>query len=71
MRHGAARSLVDIMAGSDSIILTIIIKDIEAGRQERSIHVASKKPSAWRSSKGLIEEHADKIISYLKIGGTD
>lgn len=66
MRHGAARALVGIMAGSDSIISTIIIKDIETGKQEGSIRVASKNPSAWGSSKGLIEEHADKIVSYLK-----
>lgn len=68
MRHGAARALVGIMAGSDSIISTIVIKDKETGTVEGSIRVVSKNPTAWGTSKGLIQKHVDKIVFYLKTG---
>lgn len=66
MRHGAARALVGIMAGSDNIQSTVKIKDLASGKVLSEFKVESKNPSAWGSSKGLIQNHADKIVATLK-----
>lgn len=66
MRHGAARAMAGIMAGSDNIQSTVKIKEPATGKVLSEFKVESKNPSAWGSSKGLIEEHADKIVETLK-----
>lgn len=66
MRHGAARAMVGIMAGSDNIQSTVKIKDSSTGNVLSEFTVQSKNPTAWGTSKGLIEEHADKIVATLK-----
>lgn len=70
MRHGAARALVGVMAGSDNITTDVIIKDKSTGAVLGSFQVVSKNPTATGTSRGLIEQHADKIATYIKSGKT-
>ena len=65
MRHGASRAMLGVMAGSDRIISTITILDQQSNNIIGVYKVNSKNPSAWGTSRGLIEEHADTIVSYL------
>lgn len=67
MRHGATRAAVGIMAGADKIATTVLIKD-RSNSVISEFTVDSKNPSAWGSSRGLIEGHVDKIVNYLKMG---
>jgi hypothetical protein len=67
MRHGAARALVGIMAGADNMLSVVTVRDA-AGAVVGEFAVESKNPSAWGTSRGMIEEHADKIAAYLKSG---
>ncbi len=66
MRHGAARALAGIMAGVDNIKSTVKVKDAATGQVLSEFNVESKNPTAWGTSKGLIEQHADKIVAILK-----
>ena len=68
MRHGAARALAGVMAGSDNITSTVIIKDTESDEVIGKLQVVSKNPTATGSARGLIEQHADKIATYIKTG---
>jgi hypothetical protein len=68
MRHGATRALVGIMAGSDNIQSTVKIKDQTNGNVLSEFAVESKNPTAWGTSQGLIEDHADQIVETLKAG---
>ena len=68
MRHGSARALVGIMAGEDNILSTIFVKEPKTGTVLSAFEVESVNPTAWGSSHGLIQEQADKIVSYLKSG---
>ncbi|HYS14747.1 MAG TPA: DUF4410 domain-containing protein [Burkholderiaceae bacterium] len=68
MRHGATRAMVGIMAGADNILSQVTVRDAASGSVLGEFVVESKNPSAWGTSRGLIEEHADKIVSYLKSG---
>lgn len=67
MRHGATRALVGIMAGADNILSQVTVRDA-GGAVLGEFTVESKNPSAWGTSRGLIEEHADKIARYVKTG---
>ena len=66
MRHGAARALVGIMAGIDHIVSTVKVIDPYTGESVAEFDIESKNPSAWGSSSGLIEDHIDQIVKYLK-----
>jgi uncharacterized protein DUF4410 len=68
MRHGATRAMVGVMAGSDNILSTIVVKDVKTGTALSKFEVQSKNPTAWGTSRGMIEDHADKIVNYLKSG---
>jgi hypothetical protein len=65
MRHGAARATVGILAGADNVQSRAQVKDPVTGKVLSEFSVESKNPSAWGSSKGLLEEHADKIVDTL------
>lgn len=65
MRPGAARALAGIMAGTDNIKSTVKIKDSVTHHVLAEFVVESKNPTAWGTSKGLIEDHADKIVETL------
>lgn len=66
MRHGAARALVGVLAGSDDIRSTVRVKDAGTGAVLSEFDVHSTNPTAVGTSRGLIEEHADKIVAVLK-----
>lgn len=68
MRHGAARALAGIFAGTDKMLSTIKINDAVSGNVVSEFVVESKNPTAWGTSKGLIEDHADKIVETLQNG---
>ena len=70
MRHGAARAIMGIMAGSDNILSQVTVRDAVTGAVLAEFVVESKNPSAWGTSRDLIEENIDKIVSYLKSGRT-
>lgn len=66
MRHGAARALVGIMAGVDNIQSTIKLKDKASDKVLWEFKVQSENPSAWGTSRGMIQDHADEIVSTLR-----
>ena len=65
MRHGAARALVGIMAGQDRIVSEVSISS-PAGQPLGSLMVDSKNPTAMFTAKGLIEDHADEIVKFVR-----
>jgi hypothetical protein len=65
MRNGAVRFLAGILAGPDNILSTVTVKDA-AGRVLGQYEVESKNPTAWGTSRGMIEAHADKIVRLLQ-----
>lgn len=65
MRHGAARMLVGVMAGTDSIITKVYLRDIEKNELVSVFTVESQNPTALSSARSLIEEHAEKIANYI------
>ena len=67
MRPGAARTMLGVTAGVDNITSTVVIKEKDNDKIVGRFRVISKNATAWSSASNLIEQHADKIISYLKI----
>lgn len=65
MRHGAARALLGVFAGKDSMISIVDIKDPVTNEIKNSFEVESFNISALGTSKGMIEDQADQIISTL------
>ncbi|ADV28434.1 hypothetical protein Psesu_2602 [Pseudoxanthomonas suwonensis 11-1] len=65
VRHGAARALVGIMAGRDKIISHVRVLD-PAGAVLASFEVESTNATAWGTTGGLHEKHADEILAQLK-----
>ncbi len=68
MRHGAARHLLGIMAGADNILSRVKVRDA-AGDVLAEFVVESGNATAWGTSRGLIEDHVDKIVTYLQAAG--
>jgi len=68
MRHGAARAMLGILAGSDNIQSTVRIKDRSNGAVLSQFTVESSNSTAWGTSRGTIEDHADKIVETLRSG---
>lgn len=68
MRHGAARAMAGMMAGTDNILTKVTVRDVLTSAILTEFVVESKNPSSTGTSRGLIEEHIDKIVSYLKSG---
>lgn len=65
MRHGAARALVGILAGTDNIQSTVRLKDKAGDRTVWEYKVESSNATAWGTSRGMIENHADEIVATL------
>lgn len=65
MRHGAARALVGVMAGTDEIRSSVTIVDPQTGERLGRIDVESKNQTAIGSAGGLIAGHADEIADFL------
>jgi hypothetical protein len=68
MRPGASRALVGIMAGADNITSMVTIKEKGTNNIVGNFQVISKNPTATGSAQGLIEQHADEIVNYIKHG---
>lgn len=64
MRHGATRAMVGIMAGRDSIESTVVVTD-DKGQVLGQIDIDSKNSTAWGTSGGLIEGHAEEIAAFV------
>jgi hypothetical protein len=65
MRHGAARALVGIMAGRDKIISHVRVVD-GYGAQLAAFEVESTNSTAWGTTGGLHQKHAEEIVQRLK-----
>jgi len=68
MRHGAARALVGVMAGTDNMQSSVQVKDRKTQAVVGEFAVESKNPTAWGTSRGMITEHAGRIVEYLTSG---
>ena len=65
MRSDTERILLGILAGTDNMRSTIIIKDKKLNKIISEFKIKSSNSSAWGTSRGMIEDHADKIVNYL------
>lgn len=65
MRHGAARALVGIMAGKDIIRSSVTVSDA-SGRMIGSSEVDTGNSTAWGTTDGMIEGHAEEIVQFLR-----
>ena len=68
MRSDGARFWGGIFAGTDIIDTLVLVKSHDGGETLAEFTLVSKNESAWGSSKGMIEEHADLIVKYLTGG---
>lgn len=68
MRHGATRAMVGIFAGTDNMASTVTIKDPKTNSVKAQFEVGSRNATAWGTSRGMIEDHADQIAKYLTTG---
>ncbi|WP_396615472.1 DUF4410 domain-containing protein [Lysobacter soli] len=64
MRNGAARFLVGIMAGRDSIRSTVKVVRAD-GQQMGHFEVDSYNGTALGTSSGLVEKHAKEIVDRI------
>lgn|SRR5690606_660625 len=64
VRSNAARFWAGILAGRDKIASRVTVHDA-AGAEIGSFDVETTNVSAWGSTQGLMEEHADEIASRL------
>jgi hypothetical protein len=65
LRSNAARFWAGIMAGRDKIASEVEVFD-DAGERVGSFEVETTNLSAWGSTEGLMEKHADEIVARLK-----
>ena len=66
MRDNSTRFVAGVFAGIDNITTSVVIKDKNSKKILGAFQVISKNATAWGSTNSLLEQHADKIISYLK-----
>ncbi|MBB1060438.1 DUF4410 domain-containing protein [Marilutibacter spongiae] len=64
MRHGGARFMVGIMAGRDSLRSRVRVFDGE-GKQIGAFEVESTNATAWGTTGGMIDKHAEEIVAKL------
>lgn len=69
MRPGAARALVGIMAGRDSVLSTVQVLDPSTGQELGRLNVDSGNATAVGSAGGLLRGHADEIADFVLKGG--
>lgn len=69
MRHGAARALVGIMAGKDTVLSTVQVIDPTSGQELGRLDVESGNATAVGSAGGLLRGHADEIADFVLAGG--
>lgn len=68
MRHGAARALVGLMAGKDTVLSTVQILDPDSGHELGRLDVESGNATALGSAGGLLRGHADEIADFVLSG---
>tara|TARA_Y100000768_G_C23850815_1_gene620878 strand:+ start:258 stop:749 length:492 start_codon:yes stop_codon:yes gene_type:complete len=66
IRDASSRFMGGVMAGVDNITTSVIIKNKENGQVLGRFNAISKNATAWGSKNSLIEQHADKIASFLQ-----
>ena len=66
IRDASSRFMVGVLAGIDNITTSVIIKNKENGEVLGRFKAISKNATAWGSKNSLIEQHADKIASFLQ-----
>ncbi len=66
IRNASTRFIGGVLAGIDNITTSVIIKNKENGQVLGRFNVTSKNATAWGSKNSLIEQHADKIVSFLQ-----
>lgn len=69
MRHGAARALVGVMAGKDTVLSTVQVIDPVSGQELGRLDVESGNATAVGSAGGLLRGHADEIADFVLAGG--
>lgn len=69
MRHGAARALVGVMAGTDKVLSTVQILEPTTGQELGRLEVDSGNATAVGSAGGLLRGHADEIADFVLKGG--
>lgn len=69
MRHGAARALVGIMAGKDTVLSTVQVLDPMTGQELGRLDVESGNATAVGSAGCLLRGHADEIADFVLAGG--
>jgi hypothetical protein len=70
MRHGATRALVGVMAGADNMQSSVQVRDTKSQAVVGEFSIESTNPTALGTSRGMIVEHANKIVQYLRSGGS-
>ncbi|MGN6111405.1 MAG: DUF4410 domain-containing protein [Luteimonas sp.] len=65
LRSNGARFWAGIMAGRDKIVSEVDVFD-DAGNQIGSFEVETTNLSAWGTTEGLMEKHADEIVARLQ-----
>tara|TARA_Y100001970_G_C14094765_1_gene782005 strand:+ start:79 stop:567 length:489 start_codon:yes stop_codon:yes gene_type:complete len=65
MRDASSRLMGGVLAGIDNITTSVIIKNKENGQVLGRFKAISKNATAWGSKNSLIEQHAEKIASFL------
>lgn len=65
MRHGAARQMGGIFAGTDVISTATAVRQEGSAVTFGQFSVKSTNNTAWGTAKGLIEDHVDKIVGQL------
>ncbi|MEL4892600.1 hypothetical protein PQU63_09260 [Xanthomonas protegens] len=65
MRSNGARFWAGIMAGRDKIKSRVTVADAN-GKTAAQFDVESTNSTAWGTSEGLIERHAQEIVARLK-----
>ena len=66
IRDAAARLTVGILAGVDNITTSIVIKDKLNEREFGRFEAISRNATIIGSKNAFIEQHADKIASFLQ-----
>ena len=65
MCDASSRLMGGVLAGIDNITTSVIIKNKENGQVLGRFKAISKNATAWGSKNSLIEQHAEKIASFL------
>lgn len=66
LRHGATRALLGIMAGRDKVLSKVTITDAKTHQLLSEFEVESTNSSAWGTSHGLLQDHADEVVAVIK-----